>query len=92
MTLTRIFLGFMALVGIAVGVLLAVRPELRSIGLPPYLWILIAMLLFELVVFLRTRNAPGAAIAMEMRLVALVLAVVLMEVPPIIAGSPGRMF
>jgi hypothetical protein len=27
-----------------------------------------------------------------MRLLALVLAVVLMEVPPIIAGSPGRLF
>lgn len=92
MTLTRLFLGFMALVGVAVGVLLVVRPDLRNVGLPPYFWILAAMLLFELVVFLRTRRAPAESIAMEVRLLALVLAVLLMEVPPIIAGSPGRLF
>ena len=92
MTLNRIFLGFMALVGVAVGMVLVVSPDVRSFVLPPYLWILLAMLLFELAVFLRTRRAPAEAIAMEMRLLALVLAVVLMEVPPIIAGSPGRLF
>ena len=80
MTLNHLFLGFMALIGVAVGALLVAKPALRDVGLPPYFWILIAMLLFELAVFLRTRRAPGATIAMEMRLLALVLAVVLMEV------------
>ena len=92
MTLTRLFLGFMALVGAAVGVLLVAKPAVRDFGLPPYFWILIAMLLFELVVYLRTRRSPAESIAMEVRLFALVLAVLLMEVPPIIAGSPGRLF
>ena len=90
--LTRVFLGFMALIGVAVGVVLVVRPEVRNFVLPPYLWILIAMLLFELVVFLRTRRTPGETIAMEVRLLGLVLGVVLMVVVPIIAGSPGRLF
>ncbi len=92
MTLNQVFLGFMALVGAAVGALLVAKPALREVGLPPYFWILIAMLLFELAVFLRTKQAPGATIAMEVRLLALVMAVVIMEIPPIIAGSPGRLF
>ena len=92
MTLTRIFLGFMALIGAAVGALLVAKPELRDVGLPPYFWILIAMLLFELAVFLRNRQSPGEAIAMEVRLLGLVLGVVLMVIIPMIAGSPGRLF
>ena len=68
MTLNHLFLGFMALIGAAVGALLVAKPAVRDFGLPPYFWILIAMLLFELAVFLRTRRAPGATIAMEVRL------------------------
>lgn len=92
MTLNRIFLGFMALIGAAVGAVLVAKPEVRDVGLPPYFWILIAMLLFELAVFLRTGRTPGATIAMEVRLLGLVLGVLLMVVVPFIAGSPGRLF
>jgi len=90
--LTRLFLGYMAVIGAAVGAVLVVKPEVRDFRLPPYFWILIAMLLFGLVVFLRTRRSPGETIAMEVRLLGLVLGVVLMVVVPIIAGSPGRLF
>jgi hypothetical protein len=65
--LTRIFLGYMALIGAVVGAVLVVKPEVRDFRLPPYFWILIAMLLFELAVFLRTRRTPGETIAMEVR-------------------------
>ncbi len=82
----------MALVGAAVGALLVAKPELRDFSLPPYFWILIAMLLFELVLFLRAGGPPGAAIAMEVRLLGLVLGVLLMVAVPMIAGSPGRLF
>jgi hypothetical protein len=92
MTLNRLFLGFMALIGAAVGAVLVARPEVRDFRLPPYFWILIAMLLFELAVYLRTGRTPGATTAMEVRLLGLVLGVVLMVVIPIIAGSPGRLF
>lgn len=92
MTLNHLFFGFMALIGAAVGALLVAKPALRDFGLPPYFWILIAMLLFELVVFLRTGRMPGATIAMEVRLLGLVLGVVLMVIIPVIAGSPGRLF
>jgi hypothetical protein len=92
MTLNHIFLGFMALIGVAVGALLVAKPEVRDFRLPPYFWILIAMLLFELAVFLRRKGAPGGMISMEVRLLGLVVGVVLMVVIPAIAGSPGRLF
>jgi hypothetical protein len=92
MTIDRIFLGFMILTGTAVGALLVAMPAARDFRVPPYFWILIAMALFEFVAYARGRGAPGTTVAMEMRLLGFVLAIVLMVVIPILAGSPGRLF
>jgi hypothetical protein len=46
---------------------------------------------FELAAFARGRGAPGTVVAMEARLLGFVLAVVLMVVIPIVAGSPARL-
>jgi len=54
--------------------------------------VLLAMALSELAAYARGRGAPGTMVAMEMRLLGFVLAVVLMVVIPILAGSPGRLF
>ena len=78
--------------GIAVGVLLVIKPQARDFLVPPYFWILIAMALFEFAAYARGRGAPGTTVAMEMRLLGFVLAIVLMVVIPIVAGSPGRLF
>ena len=60
--------------------------------MPPYFWVLLAMALFELAAYARGRGAPGTMVAIEMRLLGFVLAIVLMVVIPILAGSPGRLF
>ena len=91
-TINRIFLGFMIVAGLGAGALLVARPELREFRVSPYFWILIAMALFEFAAFARGRGAPGTTIAMEIRLLGFVLAVVLMVAVPILAGSPGRLF
>jgi hypothetical protein len=58
--INRIFLGFMIVAGLAAGAALAARPELRDLRVPPYFWILIAMLLFELAAFARGSGVPGS--------------------------------
>ena len=92
MTINHLFLGCMVALGIAIGAVLVVKPELRDLGVPPYFWVLIAMALFELAAFARGRGAPSTTIAMEMRLLGFVLAVVLMVAIPIVAGLPARVF
>ena len=90
--INRIFLGFMIAAGLVAGLVLVARPELRDFRISPYFWILIAMALFEFAAFARGRGAPGTTIAMEIRLLGFVLAVVLMVAIPVVAGSPGRLF
>jgi len=90
--INRIFLGFMIAAGLVAGLVLVARPELRDFRISPYFWILIAMALFEFAAFARGRGAPGTTIAMEVRLLGFVLAVVLMVAIPVVAGSPGRLF
>jgi uncharacterized membrane protein HdeD (DUF308 family) len=91
MTINRIFLFFMSAVGVAAGLALVARPELRDFRVSPYFWILIAMALFEIATFARGRGEPGTTVAMEARLLGFVLGVVLMVAIPVIAGSPGRL-
>ena len=69
------------------------RREARDFRVSPYFWVLIAMALFEFAAY-RARAAARRAttVGMEIRLLGFVLAVVLMVVIPILAGSPGRLF
>jgi hypothetical protein len=91
MTINHVFFAFMVLVGAAVGIALVIAPQLRDFRLSPYFWVLIAMAVFELAAFARGRGAPGTVVAMEARLLGFLLAIVLMVVIPIIAGSPARL-
>jgi uncharacterized membrane protein HdeD (DUF308 family) len=92
MTIGRIFLAYMLVVGIAVGAVIVAMPQARDFRVPPYFWILIAMAVFELAAYARGRGAPGTMLAMEMRLLGFVLAVVLMVVIPVVTGLPVRVF
>jgi hypothetical protein len=92
MTINHLLIAFMVVVGVAVGIVLVVAPESRDYRISPYFWVLIALALFELVAFARGRGASGTMVAMEARLLGFVLAVVLMVVIPIVAGSPARLF
>jgi hypothetical protein len=92
MTLDRLFFGLMALAGIAAGSALVAAPQLQNFIIKPYFWILIAIAAFDLGVYAMRRNAPGAMLTMNARLLGLVIGVVLMVVIPTIAGAPVRFF
>ena len=91
MMLNRFFLGFMALIGVAVGVVLVVRPEVRNFVLPPYLWILIAVGLFDMGAVLRGQ-APGTMLTMQARVLGFVIGGVALVVVPTLAGSSVKFF
>jgi uncharacterized membrane protein HdeD (DUF308 family) len=86
MKIDHILIGFMSAVGVAVGIALTLRPELKDFKISPYFWVLIAMAVFELANVVRTQMAPGSIISMEARLFAFVIAIVLMVVIPLLAG------
>jgi hypothetical protein len=90
MTIDRIFLAFMAVVGAAIGFLLVLHPPIRNFVIPPYLWVIVAMMLFEAAAYWRGGGAAGTMVSMEYRLIALVVAVALVIAIPSLMGSPGR--
>ncbi len=90
MTVTRIYLAWMALTGAGFGLALAARPALQDAGLPPYFWVLIAAALFDGVLYLRRRSAPAALLPMPARLIGFALGMALMVAVPFIAGAPVR--
>ena len=90
MTIDRIFIAFIAVIGVAV--VLVIEPEGRNVKVLPYFWVLIAMAIFELAAYARGRGAPGTIVGMEIRILGYILAIVLMVVIPVLAGSPGRLF
>jgi hypothetical protein len=92
MTTDHVFIGFMAAVGIAAGAILIAMPETRDLRVPPYFWVLIAMAIFEITLFAFYRGVPGRMVSNGARLLGFVLAVVIMVVMPILAGSTGRPF
>jgi hypothetical protein len=92
MSINHLFLAFMGVVGAAVGIILIVKPETRDYRISPYFWVLLAMALFELLAFARGRGAPGTAVTMDVRVSGFLMAIVLMVVIPIVAGSSARLF
>jgi hypothetical protein len=88
MKLNHIFLAFSALIGLAFGALLIAKPDLRDAAFMPFLWVLIAMAVFEMAVYWRL----GSFVGMEIRFLGFLLAVILMAGVPMLAGSPGRLF
>ena len=92
MTIDRIFFGYMAVVGIAIGAIVVAVPRVQDFVIKPYFWVLIAVALFDVATYLHAKNAPGTMITMQARLLGFVIGVVLMVVIPTLAGSPGRFF
>jgi hypothetical protein len=92
MTLDKIFFGYMALVGIAIGAILVAFPRVQDFAIKPYFWVLIAVLLFDGGAYLLGRNAPGTLLTMSARLLGFVIGIVLMVMIPALAGSSVRFF
>jgi hypothetical protein len=92
MTVDRVFLVYMVLVGVAVGALLVAVPHVQNFVIKPYFWILIAVALFDGGNYLLGRTAPGQMLTMGTRLAGFVFGVVLMVVIPTLAGAPVKFF
>ncbi len=89
MTIDRIFFGYIALVGAAVGVTLIIAPQVQNFAVKPYFWVLIAVGLFDGGIYLLGRTSP---LTMNARLAGFVIGIVLMVVIPTLAGAPVRFF
>jgi hypothetical protein len=92
MTIDRIFILYMALIGVAAGALLVALPQAQDFWLKPYFWILIAVLVFDLGTMLMRRGRPGAALTMNARVIGFILGGILMVAFPTIAGVEVRFF
>ena len=93
MTIDRIFIAFMTLCGLVTAGVLVFFPQSREFRIAPYFWVLIAMAIFEGILFARSRGAPGTVISMESRLIGFAIAVTLMLAIPYVTGAPlARLF
>ena len=87
MSIERIFFLYSAVLGIAVGAVLLLVPESRTMSLGPYFWVLIGIALFEAVaVYLRGGLAGGPPMSMQTRIIGFVVAVVPMLFVRLMAG------
>jgi hypothetical protein len=91
-SIDRKFIVFAIAVGIAVGGIVVLVPQSRTIGLAPYFWVLIAFALFEGIVYARRGSAAGPPITMPTRVAGFVIALALMFLIPMWAGTPLRLF
>jgi hypothetical protein len=84
----HIFLVFMAVCGVVAGGILVAAPQSAKFMVPPYFWLLIAMLVFEGIAHWRIGGNLGSLISMEFRLIGLLVGIALMFAIPYFAGAP----
>jgi hypothetical protein len=92
MTVDRIFLAYMVLIGVFAGFALVVAPQLQNSVIKPYFWILIAVGLFDGGNYLLGRTAAGQMVTMSARLAGFVIGVVVTMAIPTITGTPVKFF
>lgn len=88
MKLDHVFLAFMAVCGVVAGGILVAAPQSARFVIPPYFWLLIAMLAFEGFVYWRFGGNLGSSISMEFRLIGLLIGIAVMFAIPYVAGAP----
>lgn len=91
MKLNHIVIVFMIVCGAVAGGIQIVAPQAAQFMLPPFFWLLMAMLVFEGITHWRLGGAPGSLISMEFRLIALFAGVAMMLAITYIAGVPVRL-
>ena len=92
MTVDRIFLAYMVLIGALAGLALVLAPPLQNSVIKPYFWILIAVGLFDGGNYLLGRTAAGQMVTMGARLAGFVIGVVVMVAVTTITGAPVKFF
>ena len=84
MTVDRIFLAYMVLIGVAAGAALVLAPQLENSVIKPYFWIRGNYLL--------GRAAAGQMVTMSARLAGFVIGVVVMVAITAMAGAQVKFF
>jgi hypothetical protein len=84
--IAKIFFAYMTLVGLASGGALVLWPQLAETWFKPYFWILIAVGLFDFLLFLVWRGHPFGVMSMNVRVAGWVYGLLLMAAVTIIAG------
>ncbi|MDB5598380.1 MAG: hypothetical protein JWN71_424 [Xanthobacteraceae bacterium] len=92
MTVNRLFVGYMVLVGLLIGGILVAAPQLGDFWIKPYFWVLIAAFLFDGAVVVLGYNAAGMRLAMEWRLLGFAIGIALMVIVLKLTGSPAKYF
>ena len=92
MTVDKLFFGYMAIIGIAVGAALVAMPSIQDMAVKPYFWILIAVVLFDAGAYLLGRRASGHMLLMPARILGFVIGIVAMVAIPAFAGTQVRIF
>lgn len=93
MTSDRIFLGYMALIGLLTGAILVAIPGIGDSWFKPYFWVLIAVAVFDGAVILLRRSQPTRGmVSIEAKLLGFVIGILLMVAVPTLAGSSVRFF
>jgi hypothetical protein len=88
MSIDRIFIAFMSACGLILAGLVVLFPQSRDTAIPPYIWVLVPMAIFEAIAFALARGAPGSVIAVQTRLIGFAIAIALMLLVPYLAGQP----
>ena len=83
-----LFIGLVAAWGAISGALLAFVPQSRAAPIPPYFWILLAMVALELVLTLRLGGGFRPAVTMRARVIGLGLALGAMLLILYLTGAP----
>ena len=92
MAIDKLFFGYMAIVGIVVGVALVAMPSIQNLAFKPYVWIVLAVVLFDVGAYLLGRRASGERLLMPSRMLGLFVGLGLMLAVPWLAGTPVRIF
>jgi hypothetical protein len=80
----------MAAVGIVAGAVLVMAPGAGEFFIPPYFWVLIAVGVFDLALFVLLRVAPAQAVPINTKVIGFVLGALLMLGVTLLAGAPAK--
>ncbi len=92
LTVDSYFFAMIIAAGVIIGAVLVAKPEAADAGIPPYLWLLVCMLVFETAAFLRGQGAPGTMIGMSTRVLGFAIGMALIVAIVFFTGSPARLF
>ncbi|HWJ99297.1 MAG TPA: hypothetical protein VNR41_01170 [Xanthobacteraceae bacterium] len=92
MAVDRYFFIVIFVASVLIGGFLIARPETAEASIPPYLWLLGCMLIFEMIAFLRGRGAPGTMVGMSTRVIGFAIGMAIILAIVFFSGSPARLF